>query len=70
MNIEELINELQVIQREHSQITVSGICGYGHPEMTIESVTYEPSGPLASANPGNNQDKLPERVLIAWQTVS
>jgi hypothetical protein len=67
MNITELIDTLQEIKREHGDVHVYGIAGYGHPEMTVESITYEPSGPLESANPANDQDRLPERVLIAWR---
>ena len=67
MTITELISELQDIQREHSDVHVSGIAGYGHPELTVESGTYESSGPLESANPANEQHGLPERVLIAWR---
>ena len=68
MNITELINTLETIHREHGDIQVSGSHGYGHPELTVQSITYEPSGPLSSASPANNQDHLPERVLIAWET--
>ena len=67
MNITELITALETIRREHSDIHVSGSHGYGNPELTVQSVTYEPSGPLSSASPANNQDHLPERVLIAWE---
>jgi len=67
MTITELISELQEIQRQHGDIHVSGIAGYGHPELTVESVTYESSGSLESANPANEQHRLPERALIAWK---
>jgi len=70
MTITELISALQDVQRQHGDIDVSGIAGYGHPELTVESVTYEPSGPLESANPANGQERLPERVLIAWKIAS
>jgi len=70
MNITELIAKLQDVQHQHGDIHVSGIAGHGHPELTVESVTYEPPGPLESANPANNQERLPERVLIAWKIAS
>jgi hypothetical protein len=70
MIITELITKLEDVQRQHGDIHVSGIAGYGHPELTVESVTYEPSGPLESANPANDQERLPERVLIAWKITS
>ena len=70
MTITELITKLEDVQREHGDIDVSGIAGYGHPELTVDSVTYEPSGPLQSANPANGQEKLPERTLIAWKIAS
>lgn len=69
MNITELIEELQNIQREHGDIYVSGINAYGHPEMTIHGISYEPPGPLDSASPENNQ-QLPERVLLEWKYAS
>jgi len=70
MTITELITKLEDGQRQHGDIHVSGIAGYGHPELIVESVTYEPSGPLESANPANDQERLPERVLIAWKITS
>jgi len=70
MTITELISALQDVQRQHGDIDVSGIAGYGHPELTVESVAYEPSGPLESANPANGQERLPARVLIAWKIAS
>jgi hypothetical protein len=69
MNIRELIDELQKIQREHGDIHVSGGYAYGHPELTIHGISYEPAGPLASASPENNQ-RLPERVFIEWKIAS
>ena len=69
MNITELIEELQKIQREHGDSHVSGINAGGHPEMTIHGISYEPAGPLESASPENNQC-LPERVLIEWKNAS
>jgi hypothetical protein len=68
MNIIELIDTLQEIRCEHGDVHVSGITGYGQPEMTVESITLEPSRPLESAHPANEQDRLPERVLIARRT--
>ena len=70
MTITELISRLEEIRREHGDIDVSGIAGYGHPELTVERVTYESSGPLESANPANEQHRLHERVLIAWKLAS
>jgi hypothetical protein len=70
MTITELITKLEDVQRQHGDIHVSGIAGYGHGELSVESVTHEPSGPLESANPANNQERLPERVLIAWKIAS
>jgi hypothetical protein len=70
MTVAELIRELQEIQREHGDVHVSGVGGYGQPELTVESVTYDSSGPLESANPANEQHGLPERVLIAWKIAS
>jgi hypothetical protein len=70
VTITELISELQEVQREHGDIHVSGVAGYGNPELTVESVTHERSGPLESASPANDQHKLPERVLISWKIAS
>lgn len=70
MSITELITELQNIERQHGDIEVSGVAGYGHPELTVERITREPAGPLESANPANGQERLPERALIAWKIAS
>ena len=70
MYITEIIIKLQDIEREHGDIHVSGIAGYGHPELNVESITHESAGPLQSANPANDQHSLPERVLIAWKSAS
>ncbi len=63
MNITELIEELRKIEREHGDIHVSAVSAYGHPELTIHGISYEPAGPLESASHENNQT-LPERVLL------
>lgn len=66
MSISELISELGEIQREHGNIHVSGCYAYGHPELTLHGISYEPAGPRASAASENNQS-LPERVLLEWK---
>lgn len=69
MNITELIDELQQIQREHGDIHVSGVVPYGNPEMTIHGILYEPAGALPSARPEHDQNP-PERVIIEWKFTS
>ena len=67
MKISTLIDELQRIQTEHGDLHVSGAFVPGHPEMSISSVQHTRAGPLLTAASENNEEDLPERVLIEWK---
>jgi hypothetical protein len=67
MKISTLIEKLQRVQTEHGDLHVSGAFVTGHPEMSISSVQYTKAGALVTAASENDEDDLPERVLIEWK---
>ncbi len=69
MNITELVDELQTLQRKYGELHVSGTIPWGNPEMTIHGITHAGAGPLTPESHKANTD-LPERVVIEWKYIS